>query len=83
MGKKVQIAGERINGVMRLTRLEAQTLFVQDHQDAGAIITEPLSIEPDEKPEQGYYLRTGYLKLVRLPKDNHFDRPYALVSAKS
>ncbi len=70
----------RENGKLRLTRLEAQRIFVDDHRARGVLITQPLSIESDNKPGKGYYLNGGNMKLVRLLKGGEV--PYAVVSAR-
>lgn len=68
---------------IRLTRVEAQKVFIDDHRARGVIITEPLAIEPDNKPGKGYYLDGGNVKLVRMPKNEKFlASPYALVTAR-
>jgi hypothetical protein len=68
---------------IRLTRLEAQKVFTDDHRVRGAIISEPLAIEPDNKPGKGYYLNGNNVKLVRMPRSaSHPKHPYALVTAR-
>ena len=70
----------RENGKLRLTRLEAQRIFIEDHRARGVLITEPLAIEPDNKPGKGYYLNGGKMKLVRIFKNGQI--PYAIVPAR-